>query len=69
MTKQATLELAARIGARAGQSFVDTGIWPRCPFRHPSTTDLARAWRDAVFDVVGPMVQPVCEYWTRARPD
>lgn len=57
MTSQQNLDTAARIGARAGQSFLDTGIWPRCPFRGDALADLALAWGRAVFAVVGPAVR------------
>lgn len=58
MTSQEALDTAARMGRRAGQSFVDTGIWPRNPFRSAAVSDLAVAWRDGVFEVVGPVVAP-----------
>lgn len=55
---QSALDAAAALGASAGQSFLDTGIWPRCPFRKPDVAPLAKAWRRQVFAVVGPALQP-----------
>ena len=69
MSRQPTLELAARIGARAGRSFVDSGIGPRCPFRHPVHRGPCASLAGRGVDVVGPMVRPVRGYWTRARSD
>jgi hypothetical protein len=57
-------DVAARMGARAGQSFLDTGIWPRCPFRGNALAGLALVWGRAVFSVTGPALRPKNDgYW------
>lgn len=55
--QQKALDAATRMGGRAGQSFLDTGIWPRCPFRTDAVADLALAWGRGVFEVVGPALK------------
>jgi hypothetical protein len=47
----ATMEAAARMGTRAGQAFVDTGIPTRNPYDNGNTAlaQLAAAWRRAYF--------------------
>jgi hypothetical protein len=49
------------MGGRAGQSFLDTGVWPRCPFRTDAVADLALAWGRGVFEVVGPALKAKAE--------
>lgn len=59
MASQRTLAAAERMGTRAGQYFLEVGIWPRNPFRDetaPVVAALARAWRHALFAVVGPVI-------------
>jgi hypothetical protein len=48
------LDAAARMGERAAESFVRTGIWPRNPFsiasvENPRVADVARAFDRALF--------------------
>lgn len=50
------LEISARMGVRAGQSFLDSGFWPRCPFRSEHERPVAEAWTKAVFATVGPVL-------------
>jgi hypothetical protein len=64
VTTQPALILAARMGARAGQSFLDTGMWPRCPFRTAALADVALVWTRAVFNVTGPALRPAPGYWS-----
>ena len=54
MSTPQAVDAARRIGARAGERYVRTGIWPRNPFRAPSSDPLAVAWRDGMFAVTGP---------------
>lgn len=59
MVSATALATAERIGARAGQSFLDTGIWPRTPFRDETgrvVAEVARAWRDGLFAVIRPVL-------------
>lgn len=52
MTSQRALSIASRMGERAGRSWIESGIWPRCPFTEPVLADLAAAWTDACFAVL-----------------
>lgn len=58
MSSEKAIAAAGTVGARAGQGFLDTGIWPRCPFRGEPVADLADAWTAALFAVVGPVIGP-----------
>lgn len=59
MTAEKAMVAAGALGRRAGQSFLDTGVWPRCPFGR-DLPDLRQAWIDGCFAVTSPAVgQPV----------
>lgn len=53
MTSDGALAAAARMGVRAGEGFLGSGVWPRCPFPS-SQPELVAAWSRALFEVTGP---------------
>lgn len=56
MSTPQALEAATRIGERARQRYIRTGILPRNPFRADSSSELAAAWRKAA---LAPVKVPV----------
>ena len=49
MSNERAIAAARRLGERAGRRYINTGIFPRNPFRTPAVEDLAAAWRRAAF--------------------
>ncbi len=56
IASQAVLDTAARMGARRGQLFHDTGIPTRCPFVGDALADVAAAWADAYLETIKPQI-------------